>query len=95
MSFEVKFYHKQNCRKCDFINKRLKVLASKGLDFKLDNIFVDVDKDTSTMKYLSDNGYKSFPVVQLWNDSDMVDSFCDVDIKGLNRIKEKISEERK
>ena len=89
---EIKFYHKSNCRKCDFVNKRLKALIKSGLSFKLDDIFVDVDSDTSTMKYLSDSGYKSFPVIQLWDNADMVDSFCDADIKGLNRIKDKILE---
>lgn len=90
---EARFYHKQDCRKCNFINKRLKTLIKSGLSFKLDAIFVDVDSDTSIMNHLSEHGYKSFPVVQLWDNADMVDSFCDADIKGLARIKDKILEE--
>ncbi|AAV35894.1 orf74 [Lactobacillus phage LP65] len=88
---EIKFYHKSNCRKCDFVKRRLDKFGESHSGYKLTDIFVDVENGDKTLEYLKNQGYFSFPVVQLWDDADIKDSFCDLDIGGLNRIESQVS----
>ena len=78
MSNKAIIYHTEGCVKCK--------ITSQRLNMETEMILVDAKNDSD--KLIIDNfrkkGYKSFPVVQVYHNEDLVDEWNDFNI---NKIK--------
>lgn len=83
MKFKV--YYKLNCPKC-----RLTIAQLKQLPVKVSKIYVDV-ADTSADSQLSklkQAGYKSFPVVKVYDHEQQVDEWSDFQTDKIKQWKQ-------
>ena len=83
MKFKV--YYKLNCPKC-----RLTIAQLKQLPVKVSKIYVDVT-DTSADSQLSklkQAGYKSFPVVKVFDHEQQIDEWSDFQTDKINKWKQ-------
>lgn len=82
MRFKV--YYKLNCPKC-----LLTIAQLKKLPVKVSKIYVDVtdtSPDSDFMK-LKQAGYKSFPVVKVFDHEQQVDEWSDFKVDKINQWK--------
>ena len=83
MKFKV--YYKLNCPKC-----RLTIAQLKQLPVNVSKIYVDVtdtSADSDLMK-LKQAGYKSFPVVKVYDHEQQVDEWSDFRTDKINQWKQ-------
>ena len=83
MKFKV--YYKLNCPKC-----RLTIAQLKQLPVKVSKIYVDTTDSSkdSVLNQLRQAGYKSFPVVKVYDHEQQVDEWSDFKIDKINKWKQ-------
>lgn len=72
MQLQIKIFTKPGCPKCH-LTKHL--FDRSRLDYQ--EILINPDTDTKAMNQLKAHGYKSFPVVQVFQDHQMINDWCD------------------
>lgn len=83
MKFKV--YYKLNCPKC-----RLTIAQLKQLPVKVSKIYVDVTDTSSGSDFmkLKQAGYRSFPVVKVFDNERQVDEWSDFRTDKINQWKQ-------
>lgn len=86
---KFKIYYKLNCPKC-----RLTIAQLKSVNAHITRIYVDTEdnSENSVLNQLRQAGYKSFPVVKVYDTSDqLVDVWSDFRADKINEWKRRLN----
>lgn len=82
-SIKITIYHPHFCPRCLFTKKRLTV------PFK--DVEVDREKDGATLQTLRDKGFTSFPVVFVYQEGKIIDSWSGYNEKKIDEYNIKLT----
>lgn len=82
-SIKITIYHPHFCPRCLFTKKRLTV------PFK--DVEVDREKDGATLQILRDKGFTSFPVVFVYQEGKIIDSWSGYNEKKIDEYNIKLT----
>lgn len=82
---KFKIYYKLNCPKC-----RLTITQLKSVNAHIAKIYVDTTDSSkdNVLNQLRQAGYKSFPVVKVYDHEQQVDEWSDFKIDKINKWKQ-------